>query len=48
MTTGAAWEVLAVRYGSRVTTRGDHYLGFQACSEPDGPLPMDYFFWALP
>jgi glyoxylase-like metal-dependent hydrolase (beta-lactamase superfamily II) len=43
----AAWEVLAVRFGSRVTTRGDYYLRFQTYGEPDGPLPMDYFFWAL-
>ena len=43
----AAWEVLAVRFGSRVTTRSDYYLRFQTYDEPDGPLPMDYFFWAL-
>jgi glyoxylase-like metal-dependent hydrolase (beta-lactamase superfamily II) len=47
MTTDATWEVLAVRYGSRVTTRADYYLRFATYGEPDGPLPMDYFFWVL-
>jgi glyoxylase-like metal-dependent hydrolase (beta-lactamase superfamily II) len=43
----ATWEVVAIRYGSRVTSRGDYYLRFQTYGEPDGPLPMDYFFWVL-
>jgi glyoxylase-like metal-dependent hydrolase (beta-lactamase superfamily II) len=41
------WEVLAIRYGSRTTTRADYYLRFETYGEPDGPLPMDYFFWVL-
>ena len=43
----ATWEVLAVRFGSRITTRSDYYMRFQTYDEPDGPLPMDYFFWAV-
>lgn len=43
----ATYEVLAVRYGTRVTTRADYYLRYAAYGEPDGPLPMDYFFWVL-
>jgi glyoxylase-like metal-dependent hydrolase (beta-lactamase superfamily II) len=41
------YEVLAVRYGSRVTSRSDFYLRYQTYGEPDEALPMDYFFWAL-
>jgi glyoxylase-like metal-dependent hydrolase (beta-lactamase superfamily II) len=41
------WEALAVRFGSRVTTRSDFYLRFETYGEPDAPLPMDYFFWVL-
>lgn len=43
----APYEVLAVRCGSRVTSREEFYLRFQTYGEPDAPLPMDYFFWAL-
>jgi glyoxylase-like metal-dependent hydrolase (beta-lactamase superfamily II) len=43
----AAYEVLAVRFGTRVTTRSDYYLRFAAYGEPDGPMPMDYFFWVV-
>jgi glyoxylase-like metal-dependent hydrolase (beta-lactamase superfamily II) len=41
------YEVLAVRYGSRVTSRGDFYLNFGTYGEPDAALPMDYYFWAI-
>jgi glyoxylase-like metal-dependent hydrolase (beta-lactamase superfamily II) len=39
-----AWDVFAVRYGTRLTTRGDVYVG---ADRPDAPLRMDYFFWVL-
>jgi glyoxylase-like metal-dependent hydrolase (beta-lactamase superfamily II) len=42
-----AWEVLAVRYGSRTLTRGDYYLRYETYGEPDGEIVMDYFFWVL-
>lgn len=42
-----AWEVLAVRYGTRMTTRAECYANYEALGEPDAPLRMDYFFWLL-
>ena len=41
------YEVLAVRYGTRMTTRADCYLDYGRLGEPDAPLGMDYFFWLL-
>jgi len=40
-----SYEVTAVRYGSRSTTKSDVFLHFGVYGEPDGPLQMDYFFW---
>jgi len=42
-----SWEVLAVRYGTRMTTRASVYLDYERTGEPDRPLQMDYFFWLL-
>jgi len=39
-----AWDVFAIRYGTRMTTRGDVYV---EDAQPDAPLRMDYFFWVL-
>lgn len=48
MTAGApAYRVLAVRYAERETTRGDAYYRWSSYGEPDGPLPMSYYFWVL-
>jgi glyoxylase-like metal-dependent hydrolase (beta-lactamase superfamily II) len=44
--TGAR-EVLAVRYGHRVTTRAESYLNFHLYGEPDADLDVDYFFWVV-
>ena len=41
------WDVVAVRYGTRMTTRAECYHGYEELGEPDGPLGMDYFFWLL-
>jgi glyoxylase-like metal-dependent hydrolase (beta-lactamase superfamily II) len=41
------WEVIAVRYGTRATTKGGVYLNYGQYGEADGPLQMDYFFWIL-
>jgi glyoxylase-like metal-dependent hydrolase (beta-lactamase superfamily II) len=43
----AAYEVLAVRYGTRMTTKSDVYLNFGVYGEPDSPIGMDYFFWVV-
>jgi glyoxylase-like metal-dependent hydrolase (beta-lactamase superfamily II) len=47
MTTDHAYEVLAVRYGSRQTSAREVFLNFHAYGEPDRPLGMDYFFWVI-
>jgi glyoxylase-like metal-dependent hydrolase (beta-lactamase superfamily II) len=40
---GLSYEVLALRYGTRETTRGEVFV------DPghDGPIVMDYFLWVL-
>jgi glyoxylase-like metal-dependent hydrolase (beta-lactamase superfamily II) len=40
-------EVLAVRYGHRVTTRAESYLNFHLYSEPDASIDIDYYFWVI-
>ncbi len=42
---GEAYEVLAVRYGTRQTSAADVFLSYPVYGEPDRPLGMDYFFW---
>ncbi len=41
------WRVLAVRTGTRQTTRSDVYLNYHLYGQPDGPATVDYFFWIL-
>jgi len=43
----STYEVLAVRYASRLTTAHDVYLNYHLYREPDRPLTMDYFFWIV-
>ena len=40
-------EVLAVRYGTRITTRAESYLNWHVYGEPDEAFRMDYFFWVV-
>ena len=40
-------QVLIVRYGTRSTHRSDVYLNHGVYREDDGPIDMDYFFWAI-
>ncbi|HEX7161630.1 MAG TPA: N-acyl homoserine lactonase family protein [Trebonia sp.] len=42
-----ARQVLAVRYGYRVTTRAESYLNFHVYGEPDADLDIDYYFWVI-
>jgi glyoxylase-like metal-dependent hydrolase (beta-lactamase superfamily II) len=42
-----AREVLAVRYGHRVTTRAESYLNFHLYGEPDAAMDIDYYFWVI-
>ncbi len=48
MTSAApARQVLAVRYGHRVTSRAESYLNFRLYGEPDAELDIDYYFWVI-
>jgi glyoxylase-like metal-dependent hydrolase (beta-lactamase superfamily II) len=44
---GSARQVLAVKYGHRVTTKAESYLNFHLYGEPDADLDIDYFFWVI-
>jgi glyoxylase-like metal-dependent hydrolase (beta-lactamase superfamily II) len=44
---GPAREVLAVKYGYRVSTRAESYLNFNLYGEPDADLDIDYYFWVV-
>ena len=44
---GPARQVLAVKYGHRVTTRAESYLNFHLYGEPDADLDIDYYFWVI-
>ena len=41
------YEVLAIRYGTRIARKSESYLNFHVYGEPDVELPMDYFFWVV-
>jgi glyoxylase-like metal-dependent hydrolase (beta-lactamase superfamily II) len=43
----ARYEIAAVRYGTRLTTKSDVFLHYGLYGEPDEPTRMDYFFWVL-
>jgi glyoxylase-like metal-dependent hydrolase (beta-lactamase superfamily II) len=43
----SSYEVLAVRYGSRVASKADSYLNYHVYGEPDADFAMDYFFWVV-
>jgi len=45
--TGSTHEVVAVRYATRATTKGECFYRYESYGEPDGPLGMDYFFYVL-
>ena len=45
--TGGAREVLAVRYGSRTTTRAESFLNHHLYGEPDEEIQIDYYFWVI-
>ena len=44
MNAAPAWDVTAVRYGTRALRKSDAYHRFDTFGEPDAPLDMDYFF----
>ena len=44
---GGGREVLAVRYGTRTTSKAESFLNWDVYGEPDEPITMDYFFWVV-
>ncbi len=46
-TRSPSYRVLAVHYAERQTTLGEAYYRWSTYGEPDGPLPMSYYFWIL-
>jgi glyoxylase-like metal-dependent hydrolase (beta-lactamase superfamily II) len=41
------YEVVAIRYATRVTSRREAFYRYESYREPDAPLRMDYYFWLL-
>jgi len=39
------YEVLAVRYGTRMTRKSEVFLHYGLYGEPDAAIQMDYYFW---
>ena len=48
MTIDDAAGVIAVRYGSMDSSRSHQFYRYDAYGEPDAPIRLDYFFWAIP
>jgi len=44
---GADPEVYAIRYASRVSTKGENFLNFHLYGEPDAVYAVDYFYWVI-
>jgi glyoxylase-like metal-dependent hydrolase (beta-lactamase superfamily II) len=40
-------EVLAVRFGNRVTTRAETFFNYHLYGEPDAQKAIDYYFWVV-
>jgi glyoxylase-like metal-dependent hydrolase (beta-lactamase superfamily II) len=47
LSSGPAYEVFALRYGTWLTTRADCFLEYERYGEPNAPLSMDFFLWVL-
>ncbi len=47
MANDGAREVLAVRFGNRVTTRAESFLNYHLYGEPDEKIGIDYYFWVI-
>jgi glyoxylase-like metal-dependent hydrolase (beta-lactamase superfamily II) len=41
------YRIYAVKYATRNAKRIDHFLDKANVTNPDGPMPMDYFVWAV-
>jgi glyoxylase-like metal-dependent hydrolase (beta-lactamase superfamily II) len=47
MTSSETYRIYAVKYATRNARRADHFLDKSAVENPDAPMPMDYFVWAV-
>ncbi len=47
MTEADTYEVMAIRYATRVTSRREAFYRYETYHQPDAPLRMDYYFWVL-
>jgi len=47
VTSDGTREVLAVRYGTRTTTRAQTFLNYHQYGEPDADIEIDYYFWVV-
>ncbi|MBT1003937.1 N-acyl homoserine lactonase family protein [Paenarthrobacter sp. DKR-5] len=45
--TTESYEVIALRYASRMATRSAVFLNYHLYDEPDGPIQMDYYVWVI-
>ena len=43
----ATYEVIAIRYATRLTSRRECFLNFQVYKEPDADMVMDYYVWVV-
>jgi glyoxylase-like metal-dependent hydrolase (beta-lactamase superfamily II) len=43
----AIYEVIAVRYATRLTSRRECFLNYHVYNEPDAALVMDYYLWVV-
>jgi glyoxylase-like metal-dependent hydrolase (beta-lactamase superfamily II) len=41
------YEVFALRYGTRASTKSKEFLRYSVYGEPDAPQQMDYYFWLI-
>lgn len=45
--TEATYEVIAVRYATRLTSKRECFLNYHVYNEPDADLVMDYYVWVV-
>ncbi len=47
MASNETYRIYAVKYATRDAKRADHFLDPANVPDPDAPMPMDYFVWAV-
>lgn len=43
----AEYDVIAIRYATRMARRGECFYRYHVYGEPDRPLQLDFYFWLL-